>query len=120
MPFLKPQWPALAGAAASTIVLTLVELAKPWPLALALDKIVRSRKQPFHLSASDVRLLLIVVALVVAISLAEAVADYFSDLWLYTPASGSPTRCGSRPTSICSGFRLAITSERPRATWSRA
>jgi len=41
MPFLKPQWPALAGAAGSTIVLTLVELAKPWPLALALDQIVR-------------------------------------------------------------------------------
>ncbi|HET7048938.1 MAG TPA: ABC transporter ATP-binding protein [Solirubrobacteraceae bacterium] len=84
MPFLKPQWPALAGAAASTIVLTLVELAKPWPLALALDEIVRSRKQPFDLTAADVRVLVIVVTLVVAIALAEALADYFSDLWLYS------------------------------------
>jgi ATP-binding cassette subfamily B protein len=84
MPFLRPQWPALAGAAASTVVLTFVELAKPWPLALAIDKIVRSRGGPFTLTASDVRLLLVVLALVVVIALAEALADYFSDLWLYT------------------------------------
>ncbi len=48
-PFLKPQWPALAGAAAATVVLTCVELAKPWPLALAIDQIVRSRHGAFHL-----------------------------------------------------------------------
>jgi ATP-binding cassette subfamily B protein len=84
MPFLRPQWPALAGAAASTLVLTCVELAKPWPLALALDKIIRSRHGAFHLSGPDLRLLIVVVVLVVVIALAEAIADYFSDLWLYT------------------------------------
>jgi ABC-type multidrug transport system fused ATPase/permease subunit len=45
---------------------------------------VRSRGGPFPLSASDIRLLVLVVALVVAIALAEALADYFSDLWLYS------------------------------------
>jgi len=84
MPFLKPQWPALAGACASNVVLALVELAKPWPLALALDQIVQSRPAPFDLSPSDTRLLLVIVALVVVIALAEALADYFSDLWLYS------------------------------------
>ena len=84
MPFLKPQWPALAGAAAVDDRADLVELAKPWPLALALDKIVRSRHGGFHLSAADVRLLVAVVVLVVVIALAEALADYFSDLWLYS------------------------------------
>jgi ABC-type multidrug transport system fused ATPase/permease subunit len=84
MPFLKPEWPALAGAAGATLVLTLVELAKPWPLALALDKIVRSRHGGFSLSPSDVRLLAAVVVMVVVIALAEALADYFSDLWLYS------------------------------------
>ena len=84
MPFLRPEWPALAGAAGATLVLTLVELAKPWPLALALDKIVRSRRGPFALDAGDIRLLLAVVALVIVIALAEALADYFSDLWLYS------------------------------------
>jgi ABC-type multidrug transport system fused ATPase/permease subunit len=84
MPFLRPEWPALAGAAGATVVLTVVELAKPWPLALVIDKIVRSRGGPFPLSASDIRLLVVVVALVVAIALAEALADYFSDLWLYS------------------------------------
>ena len=84
MPFLKPEWPALAGAAGATLVLTLVELAKPWPLAIALDRIVRSRSGGFSLSAADVRLLIAVVVLVVVIALAEALADYFSDLWLYS------------------------------------
>jgi ATP-binding cassette subfamily B protein len=83
-PFLRPQWPALAGASAATVVLTCVELAKPWPIALAIDKIVRSRHGSFHLSAGDTQLLVVVVALVVVIALAEAVADYFSDLWLYS------------------------------------
>ncbi len=83
-PFLKPEWPALAGASGATVVLTVVELAKPWPLALAVDKIVRSRTGPFTLSAADVRLLVVVVALIIAIALAEALADYFSDLWLYS------------------------------------
>jgi ATP-binding cassette, subfamily B, bacterial len=83
-PFLRPQWPALAGASGATVVLTLVELAKPWPLALAIDKIVRSRHGSFHLAASDVRLLIVVVLLVIVIALAEALADYFSDLWLYS------------------------------------
>jgi ATP-binding cassette, subfamily B, bacterial len=84
LPFLRPEWPALAGAGASTIVLTLVELAKPWPLALALDQIVRNRHAPFQLEAPDLRLLAAVVALVIVIAVAEALADYFSDLWLYT------------------------------------
>ena len=83
-PFLTPQWPALAGACAANVVLALVELAKPWPLALALDQIVRSRSAPFDLSPSDTRMLLVIVALVVVIALAEALADYFSDLWLYS------------------------------------
>jgi ATP-binding cassette, subfamily B, bacterial len=84
LPFVRPQWPALAGAGASTIVLTLVELAKPWPLALALDQIVRHRHAPFQLEASDLRLLAAVVALVIVIAVAEALADYFADLWLYS------------------------------------
>jgi ATP-binding cassette, subfamily B, bacterial len=83
-PFLRPEWPALAGAAGATVVLTFVELAKPWPLALAIDRIVRSRHGAFPLSGGDIRLLVVVVALVVAIALAEALADYFSDLWLYS------------------------------------
>jgi ATP-binding cassette, subfamily B, bacterial len=84
LPFLRPQWPALAGAGASTIVLTLVELAKPWPLALAIDQIVRHRHAPFQLEAPDLRLLAAVVALVIVIAVAEALADYFADLWLYS------------------------------------
>jgi ATP-binding cassette subfamily B protein len=84
MPFLRPQWPALAGAGVSTIVLTLVELAKPWPLALAVDQIVRDRSGSFTLEGADIRLLAVVVALVVLIAMAEAVADYFADLWLYS------------------------------------
>jgi ATP-binding cassette subfamily B protein/subfamily B ATP-binding cassette protein MsbA len=81
-PFLRPQWPALAGAGGSTVVLALTELAKPWPLAIVIDHIVRGREGSFALHSQDLRLLALVVGLILAIALAEALAQYLADRWL--------------------------------------
>jgi ATP-binding cassette, subfamily B, bacterial len=81
-PYFARQWPALTGAGASTVVLTAAELAKPWPLALVVDRLLEQRSAPFDLQPGDWRLLAAVVALVLGIALAEAVARYACDLWL--------------------------------------
>src|SRR3954465_12312490 len=76
------QWRALAGAGVGTGVLALAELAKPWPLALIVDRILDKRSAPFELTSADMRLLLAVGALILSISIAESAAQFFTDLWL--------------------------------------
>ena len=80
-PHVVRRWKALAGAGGATIALTLADLAKPWPLALVVDKVL-GRDAPFTLDGSDVRLLVAVAAVTIAIALVEAAAQYASDLWL--------------------------------------
>ncbi len=81
-PYVARQWRALAGAGAGTIVITAAELAKPWPLALVVDRLLAGRDAPFDLTASDWRLLAGVAALVLVIAIAEATARYVLDFWL--------------------------------------
>ena len=83
LPYVRRQWKALAGAGGATGVLTLADLAKPWPLALVVDRLL-GRDAPFELGASDWQLLAGVAALVLVIALAEAGAQYLSNLWLQT------------------------------------
>ena len=63
-------------------MLAAADLAKPWPLALIVDHIFANRTAPFALDHEDVELLVAVAALILAISLAESLANYFADLWL--------------------------------------
>jgi ATP-binding cassette subfamily B protein len=81
-PYVARQWRALAGAGGSTAVLTAADLAKPWPLALAVDRLLAGREPPFDLQPTDWRLLAAIAGLVLVIAIAEAVAQYACDLWL--------------------------------------
>ena len=97
-PYVRRQWKALAGAGGATGVVTLAELAKPWPLAIVIDYLL-GRQAPFALESADWRLLAAVAALVLGIALAEAAATYFSDLLAADrPASASSTSCACAPT----------------------
>ena len=78
----RRHWGALAGAAASTVALTLAQLAAPWPLKIAIDELVTGRGTSFDLSRDDISLLLALAALVLVIALVSAVAAFFSDYWL--------------------------------------
>ena len=74
-PYVARQWRALAGAGGATVALTAADLAKPWPLALVVDRLLDGRTAPFDARrARDVRLLAVVAALVLAIALVEAAA----------------------------------------------
>ena len=83
-PHVVRRWRALAAAGGATVALTAAELAKPWPLALLVDRLLAHRTAPFTLDAGDVRLLVVVAAVVLLIALLEAAAQYAADLSLQT------------------------------------
>ena len=81
-PYFLPHWRALGTAGAATVVLTLAELAQPWPLKLAIDRILGAHDGAFALDAHDYRLLALIACTVLAITVAGVVASYFADLGL--------------------------------------
>ena len=81
-PHVVRRWRALAGAAGATVALTAADLAKPWPLALIVDRLLAHRSAPFELTEGDARLLAAVAGVVLVIAVVEAVAQYAADLWL--------------------------------------
>ena len=42
----RRNWPALGGAGVSTILLTLADLAQPWPLTFVIDSVLRAARSP--------------------------------------------------------------------------
>ena len=84
-PHVIRRWRALAGAGGATVALTAADLAKPWPLALVVDRLLAHRDAPVHARPPATRgcsrwsprsCSLIAVV--------EAGAQYASDLWLQT------------------------------------
>jgi ATP-binding cassette subfamily B protein/subfamily B ATP-binding cassette protein MsbA len=81
-PYIQKEWPALLGSTGSTILMSAADLASPWPLALALDHLLRGHKHSFALSRGDIRYLGFLALAVVAISTVNAGASFLSDWWL--------------------------------------
>src|SRR4051794_23784229 len=78
----RRHWPALGGAAVSTVLMTLADLAQPWPLKFLIDNVISAHSIPFTFSADDVRQLVFIAAAVVGIAMLDAAATYTGDLWL--------------------------------------
>ncbi|HEX9598422.1 MAG TPA: ABC transporter transmembrane domain-containing protein [Gaiellaceae bacterium] len=83
-PFLRRQWRSLVVAALSTAVVAGAELARPFPLKLALDLLIGHGRKggSFHVTGTDIALLAGITGLVLAIALADAVASYQMDIRL--------------------------------------
>lgn len=81
-PYLRRHRGALVGAGIATIVLTAASLVSPWPLKLVIDHLV-NRQRPFHLDSGDFALLGGVVGLILLVAAVTALADYWSEVWLY-------------------------------------
>jgi ATP-binding cassette, subfamily B, bacterial len=99
----RRHWPALGGAAGSTVLLTLADLAQPWPLKVLIDQLITGRQVPFEFTSEDVRTLALIAASVVGIALIDALATYTGELWL--------KRAGER---IAHELRLAMYSHLQR------
>jgi ATP-binding cassette subfamily B protein len=78
----RRHWPALGGAAGSTVLITLADLAQPWPLKFLIDNLLTGRSIPFELTGDDVRTLVLIAAAVIGIVMVDALATYTGELWL--------------------------------------
>jgi ATP-binding cassette, subfamily B, bacterial len=78
----RRHWAALGGAMASTVLITIADLAQPWPLKFLIDNVVSGHTIPFSFDAHDVQLLALIAAAVIGIALLDALATYTGDLWL--------------------------------------
>jgi ATP-binding cassette, subfamily B, bacterial len=72
------EWRALAVAAVSTLAVVISYLARPLPLALAVDQIL-DRSVPFELTAADTRTLGALAGLVLAIVLLNTLGSHLAD-----------------------------------------
>jgi ATP-binding cassette subfamily B protein/subfamily B ATP-binding cassette protein MsbA len=78
----RRHWGALVSAGGSTIVLTLADLAAPWPLKWVIDGVIGRHSMPFDLSPAETRRLVLIAGAVVGIAVADALATYSSELLL--------------------------------------
>jgi ATP-binding cassette, subfamily B, bacterial len=74
----RDEWRALAVAAVSTVAVVVSYLARPLPLALAVDQIL-DHGTPFELTAADRRLLVVLAGLVLVIVLLNTLGNHFAD-----------------------------------------
>jgi ATP-binding cassette, subfamily B, bacterial len=83
-PYLRKEWRALGIATVATILVTAAQLATPVPLALVVNRLFEKRGGPggFDLTTADLLLLVGVAALVIGISLVNALAAYLTDISL--------------------------------------
>ncbi|HEV3377111.1 MAG TPA: ABC transporter ATP-binding protein [Thermoleophilaceae bacterium] len=72
------EWRALAVAAVSTLAVVVSYLARPLPLALAVDQIL-DHSAPFELTAGDQRMLIALAGLVLGIVLLNTLGSHFAD-----------------------------------------
>src|SRR4051794_7649965 len=65
-----------------SILLTVAELARPWPLKYVIDHVIGEHAGSFALRSSDYVALALVAIATVAIAMVEGGAQFCSDLWL--------------------------------------
>jgi ATP-binding cassette subfamily B protein len=79
-PYILSEWRALAVAAVSTVAVVAAYLARPFPIALAVDHLIAKHGSgPFELTGSDWRLLLILAGGVLVIALVSAMGSHLAD-----------------------------------------
>jgi hypothetical protein len=56
----RRHWAALGGAMGSTVLMTIADLAQPWPLKFLIDGVVSGHSIPFTFDAHDIRMLILI------------------------------------------------------------
>jgi ATP-binding cassette, subfamily B, bacterial len=78
----RRHWLALGGGGLGAALITLAELAAPFPLKWVLDELIHNRTGEFTFDRSEIRLLFIVAQAVIAIALVGALGAYVGEVWL--------------------------------------
>jgi ATP-binding cassette, subfamily B, bacterial len=79
---MRRHWTALCAGGAGAVVLTLAQLAQPFPLQWVIDHVIASRTAGFTLDAGDVRSIWIAGVAVIAIAAVSAAGTYVADIGL--------------------------------------
>jgi ATP-binding cassette, subfamily B, bacterial len=77
LPYLRPRWAGMALAAVGTVGVTVVDLAKPWPLKLVFDTLLGAQPAPFGVTLDRMALLAVVAASIVLIALLDGLCSYW-------------------------------------------
>lgn len=77
LPYLRPRWFGMALAGIGTLGVTLVDLAKPWPLKLVFDSLLGGRDLPLGIRLDPTPFLMVVGALIVIIALLDGLFSYW-------------------------------------------
>ena len=62
------------------MLVTLAALAQPWPLEFLIDDVIAGHSIPFEFSGEEARLLALIAAAVIGITLVDALGAYTGDL----------------------------------------
>lgn len=79
---MRRHWRSLGLGGLGALLITLADLASPFPLALVIDRVLQNGDGPFALSPEDTRMLAFLVAAVVLIAVVAAFGSYIADLSL--------------------------------------
>lgn len=78
----RRHWRSLGLGGLGAVLVTIADLASPFPLAWVIDRVLENRSGPFEFSRDDVRLLALLVQAVIAIAIVSALGSYLADLSL--------------------------------------
>src|SRR3954463_3707092 len=78
----RRHWAALFSGGAGAVVLTLAQLAQPFPLQWVIDNVIADRRGGFRLDATDVRTLWIAGGVVVLVSAISATGTFIAEIGL--------------------------------------
>lgn len=79
---IRRHWRSLGLGGIGAVLITIADLAAPFPLAWVIDRVLQNRTGPFAFSSDDVRLLGLLVQAVVAIAIVSAAGSYLAELSL--------------------------------------
>jgi ATP-binding cassette subfamily B protein len=78
----RRHWAALCSGGAGAVVLTLAQLAQPFPLQWVIDNVIADRSGGFRLDGGDVRTLWVAGVVVVLVSVVSAAGTYVAEIGL--------------------------------------
>src|SRR6478672_3743970 len=79
---MRRHWSALCAGGAGAVILTVAQLAQPFPLQWVIDNVIAQRTGGFTLDPGDVRSIWIAGLAVIAISAVSAAGTYIADIGL--------------------------------------